>query len=156
MDSQIIYGLAQEFRGLVEVALRDGLETKCHIDEHFPNACCEDASVLLATFLADNGFDGSLLVYGVHGGVNEELRTHVWLLLNGLHIDITGSQFSKHGYDQPEVYVAKKCDFLESFHVEKAPRQADFRVKYSEKSDWLYWFESTYRKIISKRTNPAQ
>lgn len=152
MDMDRIYALALEFRNLLQAALDGGLETKCHIDEHFPRACCEDASVLLANFLAENGFPGALLVYGEHGGLREELRTHVWLRLNDLQIDITGDQFQVHGYDQPPVHVATSCSFLETFLPARDVHPADFRTKYAEKDDWLYWFESTYSKIVKNRS----
>lgn len=152
MDRDSIYSLALEFRGLLQKALDEGLETRCHVDQSFPRACCEDSSVLLATFLAENGFPGASLFYGKHGGLREELRTHVWLLLGPFQIDITGDQFQERGYGQPPVHVATTCSFLDSFEPAEDVKPADFRVKYAGRPDWLSSFESTYSRIVERRS----
>lgn len=151
MDRDQIYNLALEFRRLLQTAIDAGMETNCHVDKNFPRACCEDASVLLASFLAENGFPGALLVYGEHGGLREELRSHVWLRLGDTQIDITGDQFQENGYPQPPVHVVGSCPFLETFEPARDIHPADFRIKYEGRDDWIYWFESTYSEIVQRR-----
>jgi hypothetical protein len=101
--------------------------------------------MLLAAYLTDHGYPGALRVSGVSGGDNGELCTHVWLSLQGLLIDITGSQFE--GYRQPAILIGKEDDFLSTFVVEEECRPADFR---EEPSLPQYHFYEAYDAIVQR------
>ncbi|MBK3793442.1 hypothetical protein GFK99_00775 [Pseudomonas stutzeri] len=71
-----IYRLAKEFRAALERTPRISLRTTLGCS-NFPDACCDDASMLLAAYLSDSGFPGSIRVSGVNGGASEELKSHI-------------------------------------------------------------------------------
>lgn len=85
---------------------------------------------------------------GTNGGREEELGSHVWLELNGLLIDITGSQFEE--YDQPEILIAKRDQFLESFEILETPTTADFRVHLSHDPLFLSYFSQAYQAVLDR------
>jgi len=103
--------------------------------------------MLLAAYLTDNGFPGALRVSGSYGGLREELVTHVWLKLDRLLIDITGSQFED--YEQPEILIAQRDAFLETFYVEEKPEPADFRIKFENDPRFQGYFYQAYEAVLS-------
>lgn len=143
---------SQASPAMLKAAIDIGLETHCSLSKGFPRGCCDDSSLLLAAFLTDNGHPGALRVHGENGGSKGELGTHVWLNLGGVLIDITGSQFNEDGYSQPDVLVAEKCDFLDTFEVAEEPEIADFRDKFSRPIDHVRrtrgYFNSTYTQVL--------
>jgi len=139
-----IYQLAKEFRAALESTPRINLRTTLGCS-NFPNACCDDASMLLAAYLSDNGFPGSIRVNGVNGGASEELKSHIWLLCSDLIIDITADQFTN--YDMAPVIVSKKSEFHETFDIEDK-EYADFRVKFENDPRWLSNFSSDYKIVL--------
>ncbi|MNR02388.1 hypothetical protein D3C85_1182380 [compost metagenome] len=141
-----IYQLAKEFRAALESTPRIGLHTTLGCS-NFPNACCDDASLLLAAYLSDNGFTGSRRVNGINGGTSEELKSHIWLLWSDLIIDITADQFM--GYGMVPVLVSKKSEFHETFKIEDE-EPADFRVKFENDPRWLSNFSNDYKVVLSK------
>ncbi|MCK3826209.1 hypothetical protein [Pseudomonas sp. W2Aug9] len=114
-----------EFRAALQELALSGFYFNVSIDRSFPHAACDDSSLLLARYLTDQGFPGAVRVHGELGGRNNELRTHVWLKLDGKIIDITGSQFEN--YSQPEILIAENDEFLDTFKVEREGRVADYR-----------------------------
>jgi len=101
--------------------------------------------MLLAAYLSDNGFPGSIRVNGVNGGASEELKSHIWLLCSDLIIDITADQFTN--YDMAPVIVSKKSEFHETFDIEDK-EYADFRVKFENDPRWLSNFSSDYKIVL--------
>ena len=114
-----------EFRSALKELVEMGHWFGVSITKEFPHASCDDSSLLLAAYLADQGYPGALRVHGQSGGCNRELNSHVWLDLDGTLIDITGSQFED--YEQPEIVIAEHDPFLASFKPERERRIADFR-----------------------------
>lgn len=140
-----IYQLTKEFRAALERAPRTGLRTTLGCSS-FPHACCDDASLLLAAYLSDNGFPGSIRVSGVNGGTSEELKSHIWLFLSDLIIDITADQFTT--YCMAPVIVRKKSEFHETFEIEDE-EPADFRIKFKNDPRWLSDFSNDYKVALS-------
>lgn len=144
-----IYQLAKEFRVAIEKTQRVDLHTTLGCSK-FPHACCDDASLLLAAYLSDNGFPDSIRVNGVNGGISEELRSHVWLFWSDIIIDITADQFVN--YSIAPVFVSKESDFHETFEIyDEEP--ADFRVKFKNDPRWLSKFSHDYKIVLSKLTH---
>ncbi len=141
-----IYRLAKEFRAALERTPRVNLHTTLGCS-NFPHACCDDASLLLAAYLSDNGYPGSIRVHGVNGGTSEELKSHIWLLWSDLIIDITADQFSS--YCIAPVLVSKESEFHEAFEVDDE-ELADFRVKFKNDPRWLSNFSHDYKTVLSK------
>ncbi|MFV9657316.1 hypothetical protein ACNFCK_20715 [Pseudomonas sp. NY15366] len=141
-----IYQLAKEFRAALERTPRISLRTTLG-SSNFPDACCDDASMLLAAYLSDNGFPGSIRVSGVNGGASEELKSHIWLLWSDLIIDITADQFTNYG--MAPIIVSQKTEFHESFEIEDK-ENADFRVKFENDPRWLSNFSSDYKIVLSQ------
>ncbi|MDQ0640199.1 hypothetical protein QF042_003764 [Pedobacter sp. W3I1] len=74
---------------------------------NFPGGCCESGSVILACILKDNQFgDWDLVCDGTLG------RSHCWLELDDLIIDITADQFDpnidKWIFKKGQKYLSKK------------------------------------------------
>ena len=146
MEIEPIFQLAKTFRNAIVSVPKNEFKTSLGCT-NFPHACCDDASLLLAAFLSDNGHVGSYRVHGIHGGSKEELRTHVWLSYSGLIIDITADQFLS--YEQPPIIVALESNFHKTFEIE-SKEAADFRVKFANDSNWLSKFGRDYEKLLNK------
>lgn len=146
MEIEPIFQLAKEFRNAIISVPKNELKTNLGCTS-FPYACCDDASLLLAAYLSDNGHEGSYRVHGIYGGSKEELRTHVWLSYSGLIIDITADQFER--YEQPPIIVAFESRFHNTFEID-SEELADFRVKFENDLSRLSKFGRDYEKILSK------
>ena len=78
----------------------------------FPNGCCGDTALLLGKYLHEKGFG---IPYYVSGWMGK--KSHAWLELDGLIIDITADQFENIS---ETVIVVRESDFHEEFkEVEK-------------------------------------
>ena len=60
----------------------------------FPKGACGDAALLLARFLRAHGVDQIEYVLGWSLEGREARRSHAWLEIGGLTVDITADQFS--------------------------------------------------------------
>lgn len=147
MDKVRLFELAGAFRKKLVIALEKGECQGLSITAEFPHASCDDASLLLAAYLTDHGVPGAVRVHGEHGGLQEELRSHVWLLVGDNIVDITASQFN--GYDQPEILVSTDSRFHATFDIQDELEPADFRVKFGLCPDWLSRFGRSYSSITS-------
>jgi hypothetical protein len=137
-----------EFRSALQGLTRAGHWFGVSIGNDFPHAACDDSSLLLAAYLTDQGFPGALRIHGCSGGRDGELATHVWLDLEGMLIDITGSQFED--YAQPEILIAREDAFLSSFDIEPDPRIADFRdTEYLPKYDFHKAYEAICGRVLT-------
>lgn len=134
-----------EFRLALKQLVEEGHWFGVSITKEFPEASCDDSSLLLAAYLSDQGYPGALRVHGRNGGNKRELDSHVWLDLNGTLIDITGSQFEDYG--QADIVIAQSDPFLSTFKPERERRIADFR-----ESDHLprYHFSQAYDAITAR------
>ena len=148
MEIEQVFEIAKAFREAIISVPKNEFRTSLSCTE-FPHGCCDDASQLLAAFLSDKGFDGSVRVHGIHGGNEGELRTHVWLSYSGLIIDITADQFED--YNEHPILVSLKSKFHDSFEIE-SKEPADFRVKFANDSLWLSKFTRDYENVL-KRMN---
>ncbi len=74
----------------------------------FPRGACDDASLLLARYLGEQGHGTFQRISGKAGD-----QTHVWLERDDWIIDITGDQFTDwpHG----KVYVGQDRSWFERF-----------------------------------------
>jgi len=117
----------------------------------FPDACCDDASMLLAAYLVDNGFAEVDIIRGDNGGNEKELPSHVWLQVGDIQVDITADQFNQFGYRNSALICEENNIFLNSFSAQNAGC-ADFRehVPQYNDPDLFAAFESGYETIKSK------
>jgi hypothetical protein len=107
----------------------------------FPSACCDDASILLAEFLEENGYININLIHGSNGGVQKELKSHDWLLVGSIIVDITADQFDFKGYINALVIVERESAFHDTFDQvnrgraldseRSMQRRGEFRTAYS-------------------------
>ncbi len=134
-----------EFRLALKQLVEEGHWFGVSITNEFPEASCDDSSLLLAAYLSDQGYPGALRVHGQNGGDKRELDSHVWLDLNGTLIDITGSQFED--YAQTDIVISESDPFLSTFKPERERRIADFR-----ESDHLprHHFSQAYDAITAR------
>lgn len=126
MQREKLEALVSEFRKALQELVASGKDFNMFFCKDYPTAACDNSSMLLAAYLTDNEFPGALRIFGDKGGVNGELGGHVWLKLDSLIIDITGSQFK--GYDQDEIVIAEASDFLSTFELKGEVHLADWRV----------------------------
>lgn len=147
MDKIKIETLATRFRAALEEFAKEPEAFWKTIYNSFPGGCCNDASMLLAAYLADNGLPGAVRFHGEYGGRSGELLSHVWLNLDGLIIDITADQFEEYGL--APVLLLESSQFHESFEVEEELEVADFRVRYTNDQRWLGYLELMYEKTLS-------
>lgn len=101
----------------------------------FPNGSCGDMSIILATHLKNSGFDLPEYICGSH---IDDGRSHAWLRLDGICIDITADQFDFAPY--PKVIVEYEEDYPlnKIFEIDTQPS------KYEIDMDHLW---SMYKKI---------
>lgn len=150
MDKVRLTQVVSNFRSALKKTVDDGFHFQVSISPRFPCASCGASSLLLASYLEDQGFSGALRIHGEFGGDYQELRTHVWLQLGETLIDITGSQFV--GYNQPEILIAENSDFLEKFEINDKVGIADFRVRY-KCGDVLRGYHSAAYRAVLERLN---
>jgi hypothetical protein len=86
----------------------------------FPGGCCDDASILLARYLEENGYESVNLIHGSNGGEDNELNSHDWLMVGDNIVDITADQFDWKGYINPPIIIEKTTVFHATFkHLNK-------------------------------------
>ena len=91
----------------------------------FPACSCADASILLGTYLIDNGIVSYNLIKGERGQ-GTSLETHYWLNKENTIVDITADQFD----DVCDEVIITNNDskFHCSFDKRRIVRPADYRV----------------------------
>lgn len=148
MDSSNLLKEVNAFRSALKELSWSGFPFQISITNEFPFASCDDSSMLLAAYLSDQGWPGSIRISGMHGGKDEELFSHVWLKLDQMWIDITGSQFED--YSQPEILLAEQDSFLETFDVEDDTEFADFRLRFANDHRFLGYFSEAYEAVLAR------
>ena len=94
--------------------------------QNFPYGCCDDTADLFAHYLYHEFGIPSLRVDGKYYSDNpEDSCGHSWQIVDGLVIDLTGSQFKHnsvfHNYDK-DVYVGEEDDFYRMFEIRRCDR----------------------------------
>ncbi len=128
MDIKKIEYLASRFRQAIEMALDENLFRELPFLD-FPNACCGDASDLLAQYLIDNDLEGNIKCRSVYGTYRydefEKIYGHRWLVIDDYYIvDITSDQRQfkdKKIFPQDAVqscYVGTDSEFHSMFEIE--------------------------------------
>jgi len=117
----------------------------------FPGGCCDDSSMLLAAYLSDNGITGAKLIHGSQGGNNAELRSHDWLQIGNVVLDITADQFNDTGYANDSIICCENSEFHNSFNLEDKG-VADFRSQYPEDTqlECRMEFQACYEVLLDK------
>lgn len=144
MDIERISETGKIFRQAIIGIPKNEFTTSLGVKD-FPDACCDDASQLLAAFLSDKGHAGSLRVNGCNGDIKGELKSHVWLLYSGIIIDITADQFEN--YNEASVIVSVETTFHKSFESE-VKGLADFRIRFANDARMLSKFSRDYEKVL--------
>lgn len=85
----------------------------------FPGGCCDDSAQVLATLIFDEFGVIPKLYRGDHFSAHPDIRTHVWLEVEGIMVDITLDQFNDYAesYNFPPVYIGEGLEFYEYFEV---------------------------------------
>jgi hypothetical protein len=110
-----IYDTAVGFRNAILLADKRSLPATLKL---FPSGACGDASLLLGEYLFSLGFGEFEYVVGVRSE-----RSHAWLEMNDMIIDITSDQFEE--VEEP-VIVTTKRTWHSQFSVEdKNPAKID-------------------------------
>jgi hypothetical protein len=125
MNVEILTKLVNNFRRVMEQSTTADFDGTSLSASQFPIECCDDASMILAAYLTDNGFSGAELVIGSSPDIN----SHAWLLLDGYIIDITADQFNERGYSNPVAIISNNSVFHSSFDNTESNGEADFRTQ---------------------------
>jgi len=113
-----LYELAKNFRCALLTCPRDKFsrfQRKCLLS--FPKQACDVASLLLAYYLRDRGFQD---IERVLGCLDSE--SHVWLEVDGWIVDITADQFP--GVDDPVIVVEATRKSWHSNFIEQSRGRA--------------------------------
>lgn len=117
--------LATVFRSSIERLGKSSFNHTSLAVADFPGGCCDDASILLARFLEENGYKSVNLIHGARGGRSKELNSHDWLLVDDMIVDITADQFDWKGYINDPVIVVKESEFHSTFKQVNKGRALD-------------------------------
>ena len=119
VDIEDIRGIATQVRqAMDDLMTNEEIHPKWIPFGIFPKACCGDMSIILATHFKNSGFELADYICGCH---IEDGRSHAWLRLDGICIDITADQFDFASY--PKVIVEYEEDYPLSkiFKTERLP-----------------------------------
>lgn len=122
MNILVIEVLANSMRKAIELTPREKLPLAM---SHFPKGACGDASLLLGTYMFENGLAGFEHVSGERGNsVNHSWVSHAWLSCGRWIVDITADQFNDA---LSAVIVSDSSEWHEQFHINnRSP--SDFRL----------------------------
>lgn len=67
--------------------------------KQFPTACCGDMSIILSTHFYELGFGQPDYICGKNI-MNDVIKTHAWIMLDNVCIDITADQFGADEYSK--------------------------------------------------------
>ena len=113
--------IATRFRRAIVTARENGAFSYKDRMIHFPRGCCDDTADLFAHHLYHKyGALSSIIDASYHDGDPNNNCGHSWQEINGIIIDLTGSQFKYNPvflkYDK-EVYVGSLDAFHKLFEV---------------------------------------
>lgn len=111
----------------------------------FPLGQCGNTSDILAQYLIDNKFGPVTYVNGTYYGDNWDCeKSHAWLVVEGLVIDITGDQFKYE--EEPlrcdlPVYIGPMTEYYQIFEIDPGGMNEHSGLKkqwinYHELKDW--------------------
>lgn len=124
MDVWRVRKLSAAFRAAIVRCERGSLPLGLR---EFPAGSCSDASLLLAQFLEDSGFQGATYIAGLR-----DRYSHAWLELEDIIIDITIDQFAA----DPEAVL-----------ILGGIPTTDDGVVVTKNRDWHSQFEETRRSV---------
>jgi|WetSurMetagenome_2_1015567.scaffolds.fasta_scaffold873913_1 hypothetical protein len=122
MDLQNLTEIAIRFRSALESML---IQERSVTLQDFPRGSCGDATLLLGTYLIEEGFGPFDYMLGERSGpMGEGWTSHAWLEQDDLIIDITADQFP----DGPgKVVICRDSTWHAAFHG-KRKNVADYRI----------------------------
>ena len=123
MTKEQLMDIATQFRQAIVTAKEDGAFDYKDRMSRFPRGCCDDTADLFAHYLYHKYRIISTRVDGSHYDGNPGNNcSHSWQEIDGLVIDLTGSQFKCDpvflSYDK-DVYVGPMDAFHRLFEVER-------------------------------------
>ncbi|TIR50591.1 MAG: hypothetical protein E5X53_18825 [Mesorhizobium sp.] len=148
MDEDLIRDLATRFREALESFERQTLPIQFR---EFPRGSCGDTSLLLGTYLQEQGQGEFTYICGLRGEGHLR-RSHAWIERDGLTVDITADQFEDAG---AAVIVARQSAFHLSFERSDA-YIANYRQGGNDATSAE--LEGVYRRILEhlgRRHEPA-
>ena len=122
------------------------------LSHFFPKNCCEGLSMMLARFLIEErGYDQSdiFMVKGERLDIGENSGCHLWLVVNGVIVDITLGQFS----DAPKnEVISMQSTWHKSFDLlDKTAANSTFKFYVSAYNEQI--IDKDYHLIIKKICN---
>ena len=125
---QWIHGCASDFRRAIDQLVRRGeLRGGLLRLAQFPRASCQDASMLLGTYLKDSGLGVFDYVFGWRRAdrpLTPVVETHGWLEQGDIVVDITADQFTNEAIES--VVVSRHSEWHLSF-AQQNKGSADYR-----------------------------
>jgi hypothetical protein len=129
---------AKLFRAALEATAFDGQDGNLKI---FPRQCCDHASTLFGMYLIQSGYGPSKKVVAERRDAG--LCRHVWLLYQGMIVDLTGDQFQDES--QPKVIVTRNSEWHEAWE----PVATETRVIDEPYRNRMHggWYGSRYERV---------
>lgn len=100
--------------------------------QEFPHGACREASELLGIILEQQGFDVEI----ISGQRRSDGWTHVWLMVNGMVVDVTIGQFKR----ELVVLVTEDKSWHEQFESTSPARRPCFEIYDAEERPMLVAF----------------
>ena len=140
MDLQLLTLYAIRFRSALESVPVSELPVTL---QSFPRGSCGDATLLLGTYLIEEGFGSFDYVLGERGDpIGAGWTSHAWLEQDGVIVDITADQF----HDGPgEIIVCRGSKWHDGFHGVRQ-NVADYRIYDTHTAATLH---AAYRAVCS-------
>lgn len=124
LNQQALFLYCEKVRKYLEKTHRFEFDSSSSLGStEFPGGCCDDTSQVLATLIFDKFGVIPKLYRGNHYSAHPDIKSHVWLEVEGITVDITIDQFndSAENYNFPPVYVGDSIEFYNDFEVVEIP-----------------------------------
>ncbi len=160
-DMGLLYKLASEFRGLIEVCV-DAEEEFPLLWDDFPINACKPISMLFAYHLQKLGLDTSIeCVLGFSSRRTDNIG-HWWVQVNGVLIDLTADQFNviQDGDLSYKLKMHRPYESVYCCDVSKSPHRLVFKIDQRNSfvfncddlhSDYFFDFERAYNLLMECR-----
>ena len=111
----------------------------------FPHGACFLSSSLLGVYLRELGSDVKLISANLDSDLFPDIKSHAWLEVDGVYVDITSSQFTERTNSRVTVQNKCKAEWLFAY-----AQEAKLNGKYREQEPDFDNYMSLYNLIVNK------
>ena len=120
MDQERLHNFCKRVRKFLEETPKNKFSDKSSLSvSEFPGGCCDDTSQVLATLIFDEFGVIPKLCRGEKFREHPSIKSHIWLEIDGIVVDVTLDQFNDYheDYNFPPVYIGERLDFYNYFEI---------------------------------------